>query len=200
MVTKCKKMRMNKILLFCLTMVVAASIISCDKRKFKFGASKKNYDSLFLGLYLGMERRAFFDRCWELNRQEIATNGGSVQSVQYVLEDELDQRVLMQFYPVFYKEKIIEMPVVFAYEGWAPWNKEYSSDSLLVKILPVFKKWYGDDFDLLDHETMGKVYIKMDGKRRINLFIRDDQYVQAVFSDMELLRERKKEEEEKSAN
>ena len=144
-----------------------------------------------------MDRQAFFDRCWELNHEEIATNGGSVQSVQYILEDELEHRVIMEFYPVFYKEKIIEMPVVFTYEGWAPWNKEFSSDSLLVKLIPVFKKWYGDDFKLLNHETMGKVYVKMDGKRRINLFIRDDQYVQAVFSDLELLRERKKEGEEK---
>ncbi len=31
---------------------------------------------------------------------------------------------------------------------------------------------------------MGTVYYKMDGKRRINLFIRDDQYVQAVFTDL----------------
>ena len=186
---------MNKTLLFCFAIALGTSIMSCDSSKFKLGASKKNYDSLFLGLYLGMDRQAFFDRCWELNNEKIATNGGSVQSVLYVLENELDHRVNMEFYPVFYKEKIIEMPVVFAFEGWAPWNKEFGADSLLVKLLPVFKKWYGDDFKLLDHEVMGKVYVKMDGKRRINLFIRDDQYVQAVFSDLKLLRERKKEEE-----
>ena len=92
------------------------------------------------------------------------------------------------------------MPVVFTFEGWAPGNKEFSSDSLLIQLLPVFKKWYGDDFKELDHEVMRKVYVKIDGKRRINLFIRDDQYVQAVFSDMELLRERKKEEENNSTN
>ncbi len=191
---------MKKILLSCFAMVVGVSIISCDKSKLFGSTPKKNYDSLFLGLYLGMDRRAFFDRCWELNQQEIATNGGSVQSVQYILATELEQPVIMEFYPTFYKERIIEMPVVFTYEGWAPWNKEYSSDSLLVKLIPTFKKWYGDDFKLLDHETMGKVYVKMDGKRRINLFIRDDRYVQAVFSDMELIRERKKEEEDSSTN
>lgn len=190
---------MNRILLFCFAIAAGASLISCDKNKFKFGG-KKQYDSLFLGLYLGMDRQAFFDRCWELNNQQVATNGGSVQSVKYVMEKEFEQTVIMEFYPVFYKERIIEMPVVFTYDAWAPWNKEFSSDSLLVNLIPVFKEWYGDDFKLLDHETMGKVYVKMDGKRRINLFIRDDRYVQAVFSDMELLRERKKENEDKSTN
>jgi len=192
-------MRMNRILLFCFAIAAGASLISCDKNKFKFGG-KNQYDSLFLGLYLGMDRQAFFDRCWELNNQQVATNGGSVQSVKYVMEKEFEQTVIMEFYPVFYKERIIEMPVVFTYDAWAPWNKEFSSDSLLVNLIPVFKEWYGDDFKLLDHETMGKVYVKMDGKRRINLFIRDDRYVQAVFSDMELLRERKKENEDKSTN
>jgi hypothetical protein len=194
-------MRMNSVLLFCFAVAAGASIISCDKSKFKLGASAKgSYDSLFLGLYLGMDRQAFFEHCWELNRQKVFTHGESSQSVQYKLTTELEQPVMMQFYPDFYKEKIIEMPVTFAYVGWAPWNKQFSSDSLFVKLIPVFKKWYGDDFKIVDHETMGKVYVKMDGKRRINLFIRDDQYVQAVFSDMELLRERKKDEKNNSGN
>jgi hypothetical protein len=50
----------------------------------------------------------------------------------------------------------------------------------------VFKKWYGDDFQTIDHKTMGKIYVRIDGKRRINLFIRDDQFVQAVFTDLEV--------------
>ena len=198
--TKCKRMRMNKILLFCFAMAIGLSIISCDKSRFFGAPANKNYDSLFLGLYLGMDRQAFFDRCWELNHEQLTTNGGSVQSVKYVMEKEFDQTVIMEFYPTFYHEKIIEMPVVFTYDAWAPWNKELGSDSLLVNLIPVFKEWYGGDFEVLDHEVMGKVYVRMDGKRRINLFIRDDRYVQAVFSDMELLRERKKEEEDDATN
>jgi hypothetical protein len=37
----------------------------------------------------------------------------------------------------------------------------------------------------------------MDGKRRINLFIKDDQFVQAIFTDMEV-EKRLKDEFEKS--
>ena len=75
----------------------------------------------------------------------------------------------MRFYPDFYKDKIVDMPVMFSYEGWAPWNKQFHADSLMVKLLPLFKKWYGDDFKTLQHPAQGLVYYKMDGKRRINL-------------------------------
>ena len=98
----------------------------------------------------------------------------------------------MNFYPTFYAEKIFEMPVTFNYESWAPWNKQYQADTLLVEMLGLFKEWYGDDFKKLDHPVMGPVYYRIDGKRRINLFRKDDQYVQAVFTDLEVERKLKK--------
>jgi hypothetical protein len=36
---------------------------------------------------------------------------------------------------------------------------------------------------------MGTIYYKMDKERRINLFVRDDQYVQAVFTDLKVEKE-----------
>jgi hypothetical protein len=85
------------------------------------------------------------------------------------------------------------MPVTFSYEAWAPWNKQYSSEMLLGNMLNIFKKWYGEDFKKIDHPQMGTIFVKMDGKRRINLFVRDDQFVQAVFTDLKLERESKAE-------
>lgn len=147
---------------------------------------EKKYDSLFLGFSMGMEKKAFYDLCWEYNRKKIFTHGPSNQNVEYRLVGETKNPVIMRFYPSFENEKIYEMPVTFTYEAWAPWNKQFSGDSLLVEMLPVFKKWYGEDFQVLDHPTMGKVYYRMDGKRRINLFLKDDQFVQAVFTDLDV--------------
>ena len=76
------------------------------------------------------------------------------------------------------------MPVTFTYEAWAPWNKHLGSDSLIFDVLALFKQWYGEEFKTLEHKTMGTIYYRMDGKRRINLFKKDDQYVQAVFTDL----------------
>jgi len=52
-------------------------------------------------------------------------------------------------------------------------NKRYWADSLLNKVLVKYKEWYGDDFQLFNHLTQGKVYYKMDGKRTILLFVQD---------------------------
>ena len=175
---------MTKSLLVALAAISCSVLFSCEK----FAGTEKveNTDSLFLGIGLGMERKAFYDYCWEQNKKKLFTHGPSNQSVEYILKEGMKQPVAMRFYPSFHQDKIFEMPVTFTYEAWAPWNRRYWADSLLVDMLPVFKKWYGDDFKKLDHPTMGAVYYKIDGKRRINLFQKDDQYVQAVFTDLKV--------------
>jgi hypothetical protein len=158
----------------------------------------KKQDSLFLGISLGMESKAFYDHCWEYNRRKIFTHGPSNQNVEYRLDTIVNSSVSMRFYPTFIEDKIFEMPVTFTYEAWAPWNRQYHSDSLLVQMIKVFKVWYGDDFKELNHPTQGKVYYRIDGRRRINLFIKDDQFVQAVFTDLRVERELKKKMEEQA--
>lgn len=160
-------------------------LLSCERQGPLSGASKKS-DTLFLGFSLGMGKKAFYDRCWEQNKNKVITHGPTNENVEYKLLNELQEPVTMRFYPTFHEDRIFEMPVTFTYEAWAPWNRRFWSDSLLAEMLPVFKKWYGKDFKQLDHPTMGVVYYKIDGKRRINLFIKDDQFVQAVFTDLKV--------------
>lgn len=144
-------------------------------------------DSLFLGLYLGMQQQDFFDHCTELNKQKLITQGpGGNTNVEHRMVNEFDSEVSMRFFPTFIDNKVFEMPVTYSYIAWAPWNKRYWADSLLVKVLDKYKTWYGDDFQLINHPTQGKVYYKIDNKRRINLFIRDEQFVQAVFTDLKV--------------
>lgn len=189
---------MKRMIFYCFVVGCGAMISSCGGMG--SASDEKKYDSLFLGMYLGMDKKAFYDHCWELNRLKVFSHGPTNTSVEYKLASELNEPVLMRFYPSFYKDKIVDMPVTFSYEAWAPWNKQFQSDSLMVKILPLFKKWYGEEFKTLQHPAQGLVYYKMDGNRRINLFIRDDQFVQAVFTDLRLERERKKEETATEAN
>jgi hypothetical protein len=175
----------------CLLAITAIiTLTECDGSK---SADGDRYDSLFLGIHLGMDRQAFYEHCAELNRQQVFTHGTTNTSVQFKLLNEADAPIMMDFYPDFYKDKIVDMPVTFSFEAWAPWNKEYSSDVLFPKMLSIFERWYGKDFKMLEHPTQGTVYYKMDGKRRINLFVRDDQFVQAVFTDLALDRERQNE-------
>src|SRR5690606_1067300 len=174
---------MKQLLIGCFFGVLIMSTLSCEQGD---GKDQADYDSLFLGFYLGMERQAFFDHCWDYTRGEIFTHGPNKTSVEYKMKDELDYPAVMRFYPTFENDRIYEMPVLFSYVAWAPWNRQFQSDSLLVEMVDLFKQWYGEDFEVMDHKTMGKVYYRIDKKRRINLFIKDEQHVQAVFTDLKV--------------
>ena len=175
-----------------LLIVVGLAVVagSCSKPGDKGG----NTDSLFLGISLGMERKAFYDHCWDYNQKGLFIHSPSNQMVQYQVND-LNNPVLMRFYPTFYQDKIFEMPVTFQYEAWAPWNRQYKSDSLITKLVPLFEKWYGP-FKVTDHPQMGRVWYRIDGRRRINLYIRDDEFVRAVFTDLRVETELNKKAEE----
>lgn len=177
---------MKKIIGSLFVLLIVAVIFSCSDSRSR---SASKYDSLFLGISLGMGRQAFFDHCWDYNQKKILIHGPTNQNVEYRIVEDINSPVSMRFYPTFYEDKIIEMPVTFSYEAWAPWNRQFFADSLFVNMLPLFKKWYGDDFKRIDHPEMGVVYYKMDGKRRINLYVKNERYVQAVFTDLKAEKE-----------
>ena len=181
--------------------VMTFGFSGCDSSGLKLGSdSSSKYDSLFLGFSFGMERQEFFDYCWEMNKQKKFVHGTGNTSVEYRIEDEGEEVIIMRFYPSFHDEKIYEMPVLFTYEKWAPWNKQYWSDVLLDDMLRIFKKWYGDDFEVINHPVQGTVYARIDGRRRINLFVKDDQYVQAVFTDLKTEKGLKEKQQNLSGN
>jgi hypothetical protein len=165
-------------------------LVSCGLKREKFSEN----DKLFLGFYLGMPQNDFFDHCTELNKQQLITQAsGGNTSVEQLIKDKFSSEVSMRFFPTFIDHKIFEMPVTYSFIAWAPWNKQYWADQLLDEVLDDFKLTYGDDFKLLNHPTQGKVYYRIDGKRRINLFIKDEQFVQAVFTDLKVEKRLKEE-------
>lgn len=192
-------MKSNEVGVFIL-IGLATLLVSCDGKLSRKGTDEKKLDSLFLGISMGMDKKAFYDYCWKMNNEKIFTHGPTNQSVEYMLKSEFDKPVAMQFYPNFYEEKIYEIPVLFNYDAWAPWNRELSADTLILKLLPVMKKWYGDDFQVLQHPAQGTVYYQMKGRRRINLFVRDDQFVQVVFTNLKVEKEIKELKEKQLSN
>ena len=95
----------------------------------------------------------------------------------------------MDFYPRFKDGKIFELPVRFKYTGWAPWNKELSSDNLELDVLEWYKKIYGDNFIKVQHPKRGVAYVKVNGNRRITIFKESDLYVWAYFTDLSVTKE-----------
>lgn len=158
-------------------------------------ASGERHDSLFLGIYFGMEAKEFFNHCWQMNKQQIVKDGPGNATVAYIPPD-FKEQTQMLFYPKFYENKIYRMPVEFSYTAWAPWNKEFYSDKLQLEVVRVFEKWYGGNFMKLGFKEHGDLYVKIDGNRRISVWTEDDRIVKALFTDMYI--DKKLEEQERN--
>ncbi len=155
-----------------------------DRRLKQELSSGVRHDSLFMGIYLGMSDKDFYTHCWELNKKGLIKQGSNNTTVEYVMRNELTYPATMNFYPTFVDGKIYEMPVKFIYNGWAPWNKNLSSDSLQADILKWYKKLYGSGFMEIRHPKRGIAYVLLTGNRRITIFKENDLYVWAIFTDM----------------
>lgn len=147
-------------------------------------ASGVRYDSLFMGISFGMTDKEFFEHCWKLNKDSLVKQGTANMSVQYDINEELQHPATMNFYPVFDSGKIVEMPVRFIYNGWAPWNKELSAEKLAVDVKSWYEEMYGRGFITVTHPMKGEAYTKIDGNRRITIYNENDLYVWAIFTDM----------------
>lgn len=148
-------------------------------------------DSLFLGISLGMSSKDFYAHCWELNKRQVIRQGTRNMSVLFTLTD-LKDTADMNFYPTFESDSIYEMPVYINYRGWAPWNAQLSSDTLVVDLIKMLKRWYGGDFIKLNFPELGIVFVKVDGNRRITVSRDVEPTVKVVFTDMLMEKRRKK--------
>lgn len=138
-------------------------------------------DSLFLGYYLGMPQEEFFEHSWQLNQQEIVTGQ---RTINYQIS-ELKSPASMDFYPQFKDGKIYQMPVEVHYDGWAPWNREFFSDTLMIEMVDLYEEKYGSNFFKSVHpESKKQAYIDIQGNRRISIFKRDDRIVTIEFLDL----------------
>ncbi len=143
-------------------------------------------DSLFLDISFGMTSDDFYDHCFAMNREGVIKEGMGNTSVRYE-PAEFDSAVAMYFYPEFNQETkgIRNMPIMFTYKAWAPWNPQYKPDSLLPEVMDMFVGWYGgNEFMEVTHPNKGSVYVKVDGNRRIRAFVKDLQYVQVFINDL----------------
>ncbi len=173
-----------------LSIMVALVVRGCspgktyERRLERELASGVRYDSLFMGLSLGMDEQDFYKNCYRLNRDSLVRQGSANLSVQYDINEELRYPATMNFYPRFHDGLIFEMPVRFIYNGWAPWTKELSASNLAKDVRHWYEDIYGKGFITVAHPMKGEAYIKIDGNRRITIYIENDLYVWAIFTDM----------------
>ncbi len=160
---------------YCTKLLLVILLVGCNlksdyqKMHEKELSSGIRQDSLFLGISFGMSDTDFYSRCAELNQQGIFRQGPQSASVEFDIL-ELKYSAKMVFYPNFHKDKIYEIPATFSYNGWAPWNKHLSEDSLRVEVLELFEKWYGKGFIEVQNPGKSTTYVKIDGNRQIEIY------------------------------
>lgn len=150
-------------------------------------ASGKRVDTLFYGVAFGMDLKQFYKHCWDLNRQGIFTDGTNNRAILYKLNNgELKYDASMNFFPEMVGDKIYKMQATFQYNAWAPWNKHMNADSLLPDVLNFYRKWYnnGNAFMEINDAEKGKIYVKVDGNRRITIGRFDDRIVKVDYTDL----------------
>jgi hypothetical protein len=157
------------------------TLVAKEKRK------KTPVNDIFFDIRLGMSSKAFYVHCWELNKKGLFTDGMGNTKINYKLvKNELKHPADMNFYPSFKNGKIVAMEVLFQYHGWGPWTKELDANRLLPDVITLFEKWYpgGNPFITIEYPKRGKIYVKVDGNRRIIVGQYDDSQVKADFSDL----------------
>lgn len=146
-------------------------------------------DSVVFGINLGDTRNEFYGKCFDLNKQHLVTAGPSGTTVQYLFTDSLfhDEPASMRllFIPAFDKDDvIIEIDLEFSYSGWAPWNEQYFSDKLKEKVVMMIMQGYkGNNFIPVKIEG-AEVPVKLDGNRRMLVYIKDEQSVIVKVQDI----------------
>ena len=145
-------------------------------------------DSILLGIRLGDTQNDFREKCFDLNKKHLTTEGPGFY-VQYFLKDSLlhtkPTMILLLFKPDFdNNNKITDMDLKFNYVGWAPWNRQYQSDSLKVKVVQMLERWYKGNKFVIAHATDGDIPVKVDGNRRILVYEDQPQTVVVKIQDM----------------
>lgn len=182
-------LRFASLILFSILFSCQSEYAKLEKQELSSG---KIVNELFFGLELGMDRKAFFETCWEQNRQGVLTNGPTELSVEHSLKMPSGNAARMRFYPKFEEDRIYLMPVEFQYEGWAPWNEELSVEKLREDVVKLFEDWYGPGFIEVTNEDKSQIaYVKMDGNRRIRVFKKHVSIVRAEIVDLPVQRKLK---------
>jgi hypothetical protein len=154
-------------------------------------------DSLIFGLRIGQPSKAFFDRCTELNKQQLITEGEGSNAKYIEPFDSLgdnSKRKEMQFYGLFDdKNNIYGMRMTFSFLNWALWSESTHSDKLMIDIKEKMMKDYGGN-EFIEVALQGEEFkslVKIDGNRRIIIVPKSKEDVYVKIEDLNYVLKKK---------
>ena len=179
---------MKHFLFVILLISVCLSIYSCNKKsEYEQVITEElntsvRIDTLFMGYHFGMSKDKFYDHSRKLNRQKLITNGSGASILKEV--DYLKHAAKMYFYPGFYENKIHQMRALYSYDGWAPWNKELSADSLKKDVIKYYEEHWNVDFQKLTDGNGNNHTVSMQGNREIEINKLENGVVEVLIRDL----------------
>lgn len=143
------------------------------KRELNSGVKK---DSLLFELKFGDSKKDFFDRCMELNKKGLLTQGPTNNYAQYNLKEtkttSQTSDIILLFYATTNENYIINgMDMKFYYSAWAPWNENLKAKQLLPRVKDTILNWFpGNKFIDIALKNNSQISVKVDGNRQIKVF------------------------------
>lgn len=171
----------KKLLLYAFSLLFLIALFSCRSEEWKYKQLEKKelskserYDSLFMGIYFGMSNQDFRDYCFQKNLEGKYRQGGkkSLVWVECKLENELDYPAAINFFPEFEEDIIVGMNAAIYYDNATFNDGVFETDSLLLDVLSLTDKWYGEGYHKIKSPFFYKedVYVKIKGNRRITIY------------------------------
>lgn len=155
-------------------------------------ATGKEYNEMMFDMNIGLSKKEFYGKCWQLNKEKLVSQGPSNQYVRHMLDSlspiyQPSSKMEMLFFGLFDDKDLMRgMRFRFSYTAWAPWNKELQPEQLQEEVKVMMKTLYpGNDFFNLDKKINDQpIAVKIDGNRLITVYVFDNRFVQAYIEDL----------------
>ena len=191
-----KKLNFLNIIRICVVVVFGIVVFGCKsqseytkvlKRELE---NKNEFNDLIFDMKIGQSRQDYFDICYKLNKKKLIVSGERSLNPELVLKPKNDlvkgSNIKMSFNGIFNEKKIMRgMEMRFYFTGWSSWNKDLSSDNLLIQLKDTLREWFpGNDFFKVNFENNLSTEVKIDGNRRILAYLVNSKDVAVRIEDM----------------
>ena len=191
-----KKLNFLNIIRICVVVVFGIVVFGCKsqseytkvlKRELE---NKNEFNDLIFDMKIGQSRQDYFDICYKLNKKKLIVSGERSLNPELVLKPKNDlvkgSNIKMSFNGIFNEKKIMRgMEMRFYFTGWSSWNKDLSSDNLLIQLKDTLREWFpGNDFFKVNFENNLSAEVKIDGNRRILAYKVNSKDVAVRIEDM----------------
>tara|TARA_B100001109_G_scaffold173148_1_gene141569 strand:- start:730 stop:1323 length:594 start_codon:yes stop_codon:yes gene_type:complete len=191
-----KKLNFLNIIRICVVVVFGIVVFGCKsqseytkvlKRELE---NKNEFNDLIFDMKIGQSRQDYFDICYKLNKKKLIVSGERSLNPELVLKPKNDlvkgSNIKMSFNGIFNEKKIMRgMEMRFYFTGWSSWNKDLSSDNLLIQLKDTLREWFpGNDFFKVNFDNNLSTEVKIDGNRRILAYLVNSKDVAVRIEDM----------------